>query len=61
VRREDDTGASVAELLDRRQRRPDACVVSDRTVVERNVEVDPDKHPLALEVAKVGKSSHNSF
>jgi hypothetical protein len=30
-------------------------------VVERNVEVDPDKHPLALEVSEVGKSSHNSF
>ena len=61
MRREDDACPSIAELLDRRQRRPDACVVGDRAVVERNVKVDPDKHPLALKVAEVGKGSHNSF
>ena len=61
VRDEDDARPSVAQLLDRRQRRPDPRVVGDRAVVERDVEVDPDKHPLALQLAEVGKGSHNSL
>ncbi len=36
----------VAQLLDRRQRRADPGVVRDRAVLERDVEVDPDQHPL---------------
>ena len=48
VRRQDDSRPSLPQLLDRRQRRPDARVVGDRTVVQRNIEVDPDEHALAL-------------
>ena len=50
VRDEDQGGAALAQQLDRRQRRPDPRVVGDAAAVERDVEVDPDQHPLAGDV-----------
>ena len=39
-------GPTGPQLLDRRQRRPNPSVVGHRAIVERDVEVDPDEHPL---------------
>ena len=43
---EDERRAALAQRLDRRQRGPDPRVVGDPAALERNVEVDPDEHPL---------------
>ena len=51
----------AAELLDRRQRGADPGVVGDRPVLERDVEVDPHQHPLAVEVAQVPECPHSSL
>ena len=47
---EDDRGAPLERVADRRQRRRDARVVGDPAVLQRNVEVDADEDALALEV-----------
>ena len=61
MRHEHDPGAAPAQLLDRRQRGADPQVVRDGPVLERDVEVHPDQHALALEVAQVPKCLHNNL
>ena len=61
VRHQHDPGAPAAQLLDRRDRRADAGVVGDRAIVQRHIEVDPDKHPLAIEIAEVGQGPHEQL
>ena len=48
--REDDGRALLERVLDRRQRGPDARVVADHAVLERDVEVHADEDALAGEV-----------
>ena len=44
---QDDLGAVLDQFLDGRQRRIDAVVVGDDTVLHGDVEIAADKHPLA--------------
>mmetsp|Transcript_5922 Transcript_5922/g.17808 ORF Transcript_5922/g.17808 Transcript_5922/m.17808 type:complete len:393 (+) Transcript_5922:213-1391(+) len=50
VRRQDHLGASVDEVLHRRDRGTDTGVIRDLGAVERHVEITSDQHLLALEV-----------
>ncbi len=50
MRRQDDRGALVERVLDRRQRRADARVVGNRAVLDRHVEVHADEDALAGEI-----------
>ncbi len=50
VAREDHRAAAFEHVLNRRQRSADAGVVADHAVLQRDVEVDADEDPLALEV-----------
>ncbi len=54
VRAQDHARSPGAQVLDRRQSRPDAGVVRHRARVERDVEVDPRQHPAAAELAEAG-------
>ena len=47
VRREDHRRAALERVPDGRQRRPDARVVADGAVLDRDVEVHADEHALA--------------
>ena len=47
---EDDGGAAIERVSNRRQRRRDPRVVGDPAVLQRNVEVDANEDALALEV-----------
>ena len=49
MRGEDDGRTALQRVLDRRQRRRDAGVVGDATVLDRDVEVDADEHARARE------------
>jgi hypothetical protein len=60
VRRQHQPGAALAQALDRRQRRADARVVGDRALVQRDVEVDADEDPLAVDV-EVVEALHRTF
>src|SRR5439155_25171145 len=46
MRTKRDSRAALEEVRDRRERRPDARVVGDRTVGERDVEIDADEDLL---------------
>ena len=61
VRDEDQARAAAAQLLDRRQGRPDPRVVGDLAIIQRHVEVDPDQNPPAVEVAQVPERLHSSL
>ena len=55
VRDQHEPAATPPKLLERRQRGADTCVIGDRAGGgrQRNVEVDPDEHALAVDVTKV--------
>ena len=53
--------AVIERVPDRRQRSPDARVVGDAAVLERDVEVDTDEHPLAGEIEIAKGPLHNPF
>ncbi len=61
VRDDDEARAAAEQLVQRRQRRPDPRVVGDLPVLQRHVEVDPDEHPLAREVAEVSERPQSSL
>ena len=50
MRRQDDRGALVECVIDRRQRRADASVVGNRAVLDRHVEVHADEDARAGEI-----------
>jgi hypothetical protein len=50
VRDEHKLRSPIPQLLDRRQGCLHASVVSDRTALERDVEVDPDQYPFSVKV-----------
>jgi hypothetical protein len=50
VGHERNLGALLDEVLDGRERGADARVVGDLAAVERDIEIDPDKNALALDV-----------
>ncbi len=57
-------GVTAGQPFDRRQRRADAEVVGDDTVVHRHVEIGADQHPLAAHVAEIGErgdTAHRFF
>jgi hypothetical protein len=49
----DDRGAALAELGEGRQARPDASVVGDLAVPQRDVQVEADEDASAGEVAEI--------
>ena len=51
-------GAAVEQEPDRRQRGPDARVVGDAPVLERDVEVDADERALAGDVGALDRARH---
>jgi hypothetical protein len=53
--------ATIQQLPKRRQRGPDPGVVGDVAVLQRHVEVDPDEHPLARQVAEVPERPQSSL
>ena len=53
VRGHDHPGAGVGQPPDGRDAGPDPAVVGDPGAVERDVEVGPDEHPLAVQVAEL--------
>ena len=50
VGRDDDRGAALDQLPDGRQAGTDTAVVGDPRSLQRNVEVHPEQHLLALDV-----------
>jgi hypothetical protein len=50
VRRENHTRALLDCILDRRQRRTYPRIVINLPILDRNVEIDPDKNALAVKL-----------
>ncbi len=53
MREHDDPGARREQLLERRHRALDAARVADQAVLHRHVEVEPDQHRPARDVAQI--------
>ena len=60
MRDEDQLGATAAKLLKRWHRRPNPGVVADPPIGDRHVEVDPDEHPLVVELTQIAQRSSDS-
>ena len=61
VRDQDQPGAAVTQLVDRRQRRADPRVVRNRAVLERHVEVDTHQYALSIDVPEIVQCPHSNF